>query len=227
MGHAYSRINDHENAVLCFTQALELIHTFETDPDYFDSDWSEEKARYLYSRGLSYLSMGNHLLEAIDDAAAAIALEPENVDNYNLRGVSYLLMGEAEKRFAKDLQGGILGRKLTLAYLEDRIATRGRPELAKQMAQFRRLYDMNRDRSFAFLLDILGEMINDDCDNAIADFNKCIELVPDAAPYWCSRGRAWLQKNELKPAFDDLQQALALDPEHPLALQYMKEVQAE
>ena len=52
---------------------------------------------------------------------------------------------------------------------------------------------------------------------AIQDYDKAIELKPDAASFYNNRGRAYFDQGELVRAIQDYDQAIDLDPDHTLA----------
>jgi tetratricopeptide (TPR) repeat protein len=55
---------------------------------------------------------------------------------------------------------------------------------------------------------------------AIADFTKCIDIMPDNPCFWSNRGIAYYEKGEYGKALDDLDKSIALDPENWYAVTY-------
>ncbi|MEI6425351.1 MAG: tetratricopeptide repeat protein, partial [Lentisphaerota bacterium] len=52
---------------------------------------------------------------------------------------------------------------------------------------------------------------------AIDDYNKVLEINPDAADAWYGRGLAYFKKNDIKQALSDYNKVIEIRPEFPLA----------
>lgn len=58
---------------------------------------------------------------------------------------------------------------------------------------------------------------NGDWDQALADFDRAIQMQPRLADAYSNRGNVWQQKGELQKAWHDFNQAIKLNPRHSAA----------
>jgi tetratricopeptide (TPR) repeat protein len=157
---------------------------------------------------------------ATDDALAqcsrAIELNPDDAENWYIRGRNYLLLGQFEKAVA-DLNKAIeVEPRLAQAWNVRGFAYLGHREYDKAIADLSKAVELDPNE-FAYRHN-RGRAYYDmrQMQKAIADLTKAIEVNAQYAPSWNIRSVAYFHLHEYDKALTDMNRAIELEPKHVL-----------
>ncbi len=215
--NAYEKLGSHHSAIDDFTKAIEL------DPNYLQAYWGRgvsrraigDKAGYLadyskaidldptnakayFMRGLTYYGLGKER-EAIADYDRAIEIEPGYLDAYCERGRCY----RTGERALADFDY-VLGKEPVDYDSAEQLV----PDAGSYFSGGMRRYfgEAHFGRGLAFHLSRNQQQ-------AIADFNRAIELNPDSTQAFNYRGLARYFAGDPTGSLDDLTRAIELAPD--------------
>lgn len=164
-----------------------------------------------YLRAKAERVMGNQL-EAVADLTRALQGKEDFAAAYLLRAELLLAMGQGREALADSEQAVRLAPEEENAYLlRGRIhALLGDNEQAR--TDFTQVIDLNPFNEEAMVLQ--GELLTAEgkADEAIRYFDELLDSYPELAKAYAGRGRAKELKGDKTGAFEDLKQAIALDP---------------
>ena len=158
---------------------------------------------WVFQQGNFFMMLGQ-MDRAIEAYSYAITLNPNNVDAYLNRGVTYGNKGDSERAMADFNRAIELNPDDAKAYISRGWAYYKKGEIDCAIKDYTNAIELKPDfveaygnRGIAY-----GENGNYDC--AITDYSKVIELVPNDAKAYYNRGRAWLHLREREKARADL-----------------------
>ena len=205
LGEVLTQDERHDDGIRVLRTALARLK--EADPEIRRL----VRQRAFYHLGLAQLAV-NDLDNALGNASQALLVGPESPFVYDLLGSIRLGLGDHESAL-NDLDKAITLEKndadlyvsrsrIHLAAGDDR---RAGADLQKAVA----LASGDADAAVALGFELMDL---EDSRWALESFSNAIRLSPDNAEAWYCRASLTLDKN-LQAAYDDIQQALALDPE--------------
>ena len=231
-GVAKASEKDHEGAIAAFSQALE--HQPDFAEAYYNrglahfnlgafqaaiTDYTEalridpDDARGYFARGLAYLAT-SHLEAAIADAKQAILLKPDYAAAYNLIGTVRQRQGVPQKAIASykkavELyldQRDIANCRRCLGHIRQLQATpQPCPESVQPAPPLRPLIDPNE-----FLRQAVQKAEQRNYRGAMEDLDWALQIDPQDAWAYASRGQVRANLGDLQGAIEDSQQAAAL-----------------
>jgi tetratricopeptide (TPR) repeat protein len=196
-GNAYLALMDIEPALTDYNKAVLL------DPQLLGA--------YI-NRSLVHFYREN-VEQAIADLDRAHALAPHNIDVLKNRTALFLNLGETEKAETevRNLLRLAPGNEAGLYYFSHiGIETGNYTEAFSAVNEL-----IRKKSSYPELLLLRGKILqlNQQPDEAIADFTAFLEQNPDHAIAHLERGTTLLYKNQLVPGIQDLRKACELNPE--------------
>lgn len=181
---------------------------------FVDTFNSGSKTPDYGGRAEAYLCLGEIDL-ALEDLAAAIALDPQSPDFYSLRGIVYRRSGEYELAIA-DYDAAL---EIDPDYVD---ALNGRAYSSYLSGDYDQCIE-DYDRSIALYDQDYIAFGNrglcydglDDFDAAIENYNQALDIEPDNAIVLGNRAVAYRLSGEYDLALDDNNHAIELDPNDP------------
>lgn len=160
---------------------------------------AQETAKEAFDKGLAYLEELK-LDEAIAEFSKAIVINPNYAEVYRARSIAYFEKNDLVK-FHED--ENMLDK---LGYISD-------PKFMD--------YLLKKFPTMSYCLQGTSDLVNNDYDEAIANFNKALELNPNLAAAYLGRGTLYAQKavrlndrSSLEQAILDFQKMVAIEPNH-------------
>lgn len=186
---------EYDLAISRFTAALQL------NPD-------KNTACGLYNlRAKAYLYQ-KRWDQALQDANAAIRLNPRFYDPYIARAIVYRSRGNVDKAIAEDDTAIQLNPKAVRAYNNRGVAEgkRGRPERA--IADYDRALRVDPNYADAYMNRAIAYEEMGDRARAMADFDQAIRLNPKVDYGYYNRGRLHFARGHFDKAFLDITEAI-------------------
>jgi tetratricopeptide (TPR) repeat protein len=182
----------------CAAHVLSSLNTSGTSTN------ENAESDYLFSDIKNHARNGNHQ-QVVKDATEMIEVyaEEEHVEFY--RGELYLLRAESYNKLGDNENAVLDYEKAILDYTEVIQRVEMKPEFEERNTG--RLAKIYNQRAW-----ICAYHLKRDFDQAIKDATKAIELKPEKAAYYDTRGWAYLGSGDYNSATDDFSKALQLDP---------------
>jgi len=228
-GDAHCGKDEYDEAIDNYEKALQ--ETSASDPHHKIAQ--DKMAAAYVSRAVVYYEK-DEFDRAIADCTRSIAIDSTQGGAYNVRGLAYRFtskwneaVDDAEKATALDSTNKVFQDNLKKAYLSRAFNHNDNGEYDLAIADCNRAIGV--DGGYALAYDTRAVSHTDkglaaadgesELDAAIADEQKAIVLDPNEASYkprlaicYYNRGVARANKREYPPAFDDLREAMKLDP---------------
>jgi tetratricopeptide (TPR) repeat protein len=210
---ACESIDRQDARIDCYTRIIE-------DPN--GTPASRAKA---YSQRSNSLSMKGEYDRAIDDANRALAIDPQDHDGYFARAYAHHEKGEIDLATA-DYDRAIAIKPRDANALINRALLRDRNgDHDGAIREYAAIIDMHAAEPLLSKTGVItvyndrgvARLNGGDFDNAIADFNKAIEVDPKFATGYFNRGRAYFAKGNNDGAIADCSKALEIRPAYALA----------
>lgn len=152
--------------------------------------------------------------QALADLNAAIALEPDRPDWYDLRRSAYQQTGNMEGALTDGIKAAELRSDVStvVSLYESRASfyqQANRNDLA--IADYTKMIELQPDNAQAYIQRSRLYMLAQQNDLAIADLTKLIELQPDVPEYYTSRAILLYRAGQRDLAIKDLEQALTMN----------------
>jgi tetratricopeptide (TPR) repeat protein len=223
-GILFASRGDYEMAIADFTEALEL------NPDL--SAAYVLRGRALYASASTVTSVGENFSgvgiisnegqataeqarvyeQAIEDFTQALRLDPNNVNIYGERGVTYAQKGDSDRAITDYNQAIRLNPNLAEAYISRGIAYAQKGDNDRAIADYNQAIRLNSNIAEAYNNCGIAYAEKGDSDRAIADYNQAIRLDRNNAPAYVNRGIAYYLKKNYNRAIADYDQAIRLNP---------------
>jgi len=211
LGTAYNDQENFSDAVVVFDSALSL------NPN-------DDAA--LEGRGIAYNGLGQFEL-ALIDLTASLEINSSFSSTYRGRALAYYGLGQFDKAMsdvntALELEPTDFLSLLTRAlfYQEIELYNEALEDLGEAIL-FSGLTGQDVEEvesSFApsyFMRGVSYREFEDSYDDALADFNRCIQLDSTFAPCYEGRGSIYLIQDRLDAAIQDFNQGILLAPDYP------------
>ncbi len=245
-GNRFYYNGDYDNAINAYTQAIainpnlaeaylyrgDVYNLLKNEYDKAIEDYNRaitinpENAEAYKNRGWAYDFKGgvtekfneNHR-QAIEDFTRAINLQPDYAGAYAWRGFTYCKQGDEQKAFA-DFDSAIkINPENFLPYnLLDITYGLNENFVGKVIDYLTKIIGANPQNSQAYFHRGKAYFKRGELDNAIADYDKSIELNPDNAEVYGNRGLALYGKGDLSGAIESFTQGINLAPKDPRTL---------
>lgn len=204
---------NYEQAIGCFTQALEL------NPNYSEA---------LFQRGLAYTKLENHR-DAFYDFDAFLELKPNDAEALFNRGIAQFYRGtayygEAIEDFTQVIQ---LKPNYAEAYLYRAEASSTDPRYTdydraiadiNQFLQLQQSHsEAKQDIAWAYGLRGSAYLNKDNYNQAISDLTQSLQLNPEPSIFYLKRGSAYYGNGNYQQAISDYTKVLQLRPDFSLA----------
>ena len=221
-GMKYSKSEDFNHAIQCFTKALDLnsnfaeahfrrAYAYMSQQDFLSAindysraiDLSPDFAAAYQSRGSVYIGF-NNFVGAIDDLSKAIDLNPGNSTAYDARGVAYHVLENfhlALRDYSKAID---LNPNFANAYNHRGTAYSDKGEYERAIEDFNKAIQLNPNDANVYDNRGLAYARKGENDHAVSDYSKAIDLKSDFAKAYHNRGVAWLHLQEWEKARTDL-----------------------
>ncbi|MBO5209684.1 MAG: tetratricopeptide repeat protein [Lachnospiraceae bacterium] len=198
-GEAYFRLNEFDNAISDFNEAINL------KPDF---------AEAYVGRGNVYCYQGKYDC-AIKDFDEAIRLNP-TIESYNCRARTYYMKDEYDF-VIRDCDEAIRIKANANSFYYRGRAYFYKEEYELAMRDYNEAIRLDSNDSITYWA--RGDLYYEkgEYDLAIKDYNESIRLSPDWDLSYQSRGEAYFQKGKYDLALKDYQEALRISPESLLA----------
>jgi tetratricopeptide (TPR) repeat protein len=207
VGQSFVTQSDFATATTLIEEAVNLLPDFATIPDDFDLDAAYFRLGWLYQ-----VTEQDH--QAIANYAQAIALNPQDAEAFNNRGIVYYDLGEREKAINDFEQAIALNPQYGEAFYNRGIVYYGLGEDEKAIAGFAQAIVLNPQDAEAFYNRGIVYYGLGQNEAAIADFDQAIIFNLQDAKVFNNRGLAYYNLDEYEAAIADFDQAITLDPDY-------------
>ncbi len=197
---AYMGRSDYEKAIGDLTKVIEL--------DLNDATGFKD-------RGKAYLGMrrsSQNIQNAIKDFSSAIDLEPKDIDSYNLRASTYLMLGNTEKASADFDKALSIDPNNADAYLNKANAFLKIKEYDKAIEAYTKVIGLKSANAEAYRLRANAYLSEEKYDLAAKDISKAIEMDPKNAFAYVGRAEIYEKDKKYDEAIKDYSKAIELDP---------------
>ena len=192
-----SKNNQPEQAVTCFTKAIEL------NPDY---------AQAYNNRGVAYRKTG--LLEnALSDYARSVEINPGFLEAYNNFGIAYR---QADKhKLALDCYNHAIeiNPEFAEAYNNKAILHLDMGQTEQAVEDFSKAIKLNKNLFQAYYNRAVAYSISQEFKKALSDFNRAIKLNRNLPALYYGRANTYTKLKKFDSAIKDYNRAIELDPE--------------
>src|SRR3972149_6953418 len=172
------------------------------------ADWFKKGRQYWLNKEYD---------SAIEAFTSAIALNPNDADAYNGRGVAYNDKGQYDRAIEDYNKAIQLDPNYAYAYNNRGNAYNKKGQYDKAIENYNKAIQLDPNHAYAY--NNRGAAYNDkgQHDRAIEDYNKAIQLDPNYASAYNNRGAAYNKKGQYDKAIENYNKAIALDPNYAKA----------
>jgi len=178
-------------------------------------------AKLYNSRGKAYAKEGDDTgnsdydNKAIEDYTIAIQLDPNYMEPYYNRGMTFFNIGD-ENNAIEDLTKAIQldPNDADIYYARGIVFFTGIRDCTLAIADFDQVIKINPNYMLAYYKRGNAYRINENYDMAIADYNRVIKLDPNNANIYKDRGDVYQKKGEIKKAIADYDKAIKINPNY-------------
>ena len=168
-----------------------------------------ERAKQLY--------WSENIQDAINTFTLAIEMEPNNVDAYIGRGLSWDKL-QKHLEAVDDYTHAIKIAPTTIVpYIFRGSAYVSLKDYSKAIEDYNRIIELKPNLSFAY--EFRGKIwaVSGDYSKAILDFNDALALDPTAGSIYFERAQAWADSGNYSMAIDDYNKAIEINPPDSIA----------
>ncbi len=195
----YNQLCDYGNAIEEYCRSIEL------------ADDSDEKAQYLYLRGISYYELGD-FDKSLADFKKACRLRPNHAG-------SWIWKAAASARM-EDWANAILGLQqaiLVRPSASEQYQILGRPVAEKSIAFFDRQQQRGHSKTDLFVRRGLAYQFLGKSEQAIKDFTTALEREPEDTEILLRRGQVYTRNGDHKLAINDFTRVIKQDKQNHAA----------
>ena len=200
-GYAYDRLNDYEQAIVDFTEAIRL------DPKY---------AVAYNGRGNACAELGDYE-RAIADYTEAIRLDPDYAVAYNNRGYAYDELGDYERAIADYTEAIRLDPDDAVIYRNRGNTYNRLKDYEQAIVDFTEAIRLDPDDAVVYKNRGNAYYELRDYERAIADYTEAIRIDPDYVVAYNNRGYAYNELGDYERAIADYTEAIRIDPDYTVA----------
>lgn len=171
-----------------------------------------DQAQALYRIGLLFLHNENYAPKAVAYFDRALALTPDDARLWNLRGIAWSRMGEAERARADWAKVIELTPDDPEPHLNRGTDALRHGEIDLAIACFRKVIELEPEHATAY--SNLGAALErrDDLAASIEAYSRAIEIHPEYVNALSNRGYSWFRMGEHDRAIADCNRAIELEP---------------
>ena len=167
-----------------------------------------------FKKNLEDGKMNENIIREIEELNKKIELEPNNWENFNVRGHLYYELDEHEKSVTDCTRAIELKPNIAELFFSRGCSYHNLGKYEEAISDYTKAIKLNPENPQYYFGRGMSYRFSGEYKKAVSDFTKAIELEPqeEAAYDYCERGRAYHYMDESEKARADFIKAFELDP---------------